>query len=74
MLQRLSISLVQFFLTEDIITEEDQEVYRYSVEILLSSLVVYGSILLLALWGHHRLLQRLSAAQTLRRRLSCAKP
>ena len=51
MLQRLSISLVQFFLTEDIITEEDLEVYRYSVEILLSSLVVYGSILLLALWG-----------------------
>ncbi len=52
MLQRLSISLVQFFLTEAIITEEDQDVYRYSVEILLSSLVVYGSILLLALCGH----------------------
>lgn len=51
MLQRLSISLVQFFLTEAIITEEDQDVYRYSVEILLSSLAVYGSILLLALWG-----------------------
>lgn len=49
MKQRLSINLVQFFIVENIIAEEDREMYLYCMEILLSNLVIYGGILIMAL-------------------------
>lgn len=49
MLQRLSMTFVQFFLSEGIIKEDDQDVYLYGMEMLLSQVLIYGCSILIAL-------------------------
>lgn len=52
MLQRLSTLLVQFLLAEKVIKAEDEDIYAYGMEMLLSHLLVYGLTAFLAITFH----------------------
>lgn len=52
MLQRLSTLLVQFLLAEKVIKAEDEDIYAYGMEMLLSYLLVYGLTAFLAITFH----------------------
>lgn len=53
MIIKVAHNLTEFFIENKIIKEEEKEIYHYSFELLLSSILNFLSILVLAVLGNH---------------------